>query len=552
MTRIFLFAAIILVSACQETFAQEYPDTFAFVEVLDPLSGINPTYPLIEMETPAVGDFFFDLHFGTVLVRTTETDGIRGRHEYSRFDPFNKDQSMIILDPVAWWNVYSTQSFPYNQVGNFIITLDIDEPRWDPNDPNLIWGLGEFSIETVNVSTGQTTVIKDFSVDPVTGPIIAQENIYRITTMGEGESSLDKRYWAFFLQGDEQEDYNQQYIFTWDGDADTVLGVYEIAPDEIEIDCVGMSALGNWVWIAGEDYNGGNLVGLTMANKELTQFHRLDYTSAHSDVGLDSDGNEVIVMQNVLTEYIDLIPIDLNTQPILDSEQGYENTNRTPLVRLFYSDESPYGFQSGFHISCNVPGYCVISTYIKSELQEQNWLDRTNILVRLDRSDPRAFYLSKVYNTRETYWEGTQATISNDGSKIVWASNWNQNVGQEEVFLMQLDMPPNWRELITSVEDEIQTPRVDGLELMQNYPNPFNVATVIGYSLPVVAFVELGIYNLSGQQIRTLLSEIQSGGIYQVDWDARDDFGREVASGLYFFKLEADSFSRTKKLLLLR
>lgn len=258
---------------------------------------------------------------------------------------------------------------------------------------------------------------------------------------------MDKRFWAFFLQGT-NEDYRVRYIFTWDRQQDKVLGVYPIPSSEAEIDWVGMSPLGNWVLIGGDPWNGGNLTGLTMANKELTQFHRLDYATAHSDVGLDSNGNEVIVMQNARTDYIDLIPIDLNTQPILESGGSYENTNRTPIVRLFYSSESPYGLQSGVHISCNVPGYCVVSTYIEPGLQEQNWLDRTIILVRLDRQNPRAFYLAKVYGTYGTYWEETHATITNDGSKVVWASNWNRSVGEEKVFLMQLDMPPNWEELI--------------------------------------------------------------------------------------------------------
>jgi hypothetical protein len=98
------------------------------------------------------------------------------------------------------------------------------------------------------------------------------------------------------------------------------------------------------------------------------------------------------------------------------------------------------------HISCNTSGYCVISTEISLGLAEQNWFDRTITLVKLDRSNPRVFYLAKVYGTTGAYWEETHGTISNDGSKVVWATNWNQNVGQEQVFLMQLDMPAktNW------------------------------------------------------------------------------------------------------------
>lgn len=99
MKRVLLFAAIVIASAYQVSFAQEYPGDFSFVKVPDPLSGINPTYSLIQMDHPAIGNSFFDLRFGTILSRTTETNGFRGRHEYARFDPFNTDQSKIFLDP---------------------------------------------------------------------------------------------------------------------------------------------------------------------------------------------------------------------------------------------------------------------------------------------------------------------------------------------------------------------------------------------------------------------------------------------------------------------
>ena len=155
-----------------------------------------------------------------------------------------------------------------------------------------------------------------------------------------------------------------------------------------------------------------------------------------------------------MTDYIDLIPIDLQTQPILEAVGSYDNTNRTPLVRLFYSDESPYGLRSGVHISCNVPGYCVVSTYIEPGQPEQNWLDRTMVIVKLDGQNPQAYYLAKLLNTTGSYWEETHATITNDGSKIVWASNWGKNVGHEHVFLMQLDMPSDWKELMTSIFDQ--------------------------------------------------------------------------------------------------
>ena len=417
---------------------------YTFKEVPEPLSGDNPTYPLVTKDVPVIGKSFKDPHFGTTLTRVTQTDGTNGRHEYSRFDPFNKEQSMIILTLEGDWRVYSTQTMPYNQSSNLVTTLvDLEDPRWDPNSPDLIWGLRDFGIVTVNVKTSQTTTIKDFSEDSNLGPIIeAEPDLFRVTMRNEGESSRDKRFWAFLLQGTD-EDYRARYIFTWDRQQDQVLGAYPIPSNDAEIDWVGMSPNGNWVLIGGDPWNGGNLAGLVMANKELTQFHRLDYATAHSDVGLDVEGNEVIVMQNSRTDYIDLIPIDLDTKPILESGGGYDGTNRTPLIRLFYDSESPTGLslETGVHISCNFPGYCVVSTYSAPGAVERNWLERTITLVRLDRTNPRVFYLAKVYGTTAAYWEETQAAITNDGSKVVWASNWDQNVGEEQVFLMQLDMP---------------------------------------------------------------------------------------------------------------
>jgi hypothetical protein len=333
-------------------------------------------------------------------------------------------------------------------------TLDIAEPRWDPKDPSVIWGFSteehSFQIIKINVGTGQNLVVKDFALDPIIGPIIkANPDLYRITTKDEGEASMDFRFWALFLQGT-KEDYRLRYIFTWDRQPDKILGLYKIPAGEAELlDWVGMSPLGKWVLIGGDpDPQNRKLAGLIMADKKLTKFHRLAFATAHSDVGLDTQGKEVIVMQNNRTDYIDLIPIDFGTRMVTD-ESNYRKSSIIPLVQLFYNSESPVGLKSGVHISCNFPGYCVVSTNIEPKAKEQNWLDRTISLVRLDRNKPEVYYLAKVTNTSKAYWEETQATITSNGDKVVWASNWNQNLGQERVFLMQLDLPRNWQQLIS-------------------------------------------------------------------------------------------------------
>ena len=90
--------------------------------------------------------------------------------------------------------------------------------------------------------------------------------------------------------------------------------------------------------------------------------------------------------------------------------------------------------------------------------------------------------------------------------------------------------------------------------LDQNYPNPFNPMTTISYRLPKTAVVTLRIYNLLGQQVRTLVDEVEKPGYYTAQWDGRDEQGMDLPSGVYFYRLrvDRDKFVETKKMLLLR
>ena len=88
--------------------------------------------------------------------------------------------------------------------------------------------------------------------------------------------------------------------------------------------------------------------------------------------------------------------------------------------------------------------------------------------------------------------------------------------------------------------------------LADNFPNPFN-PTTIQYALPQAADVELTVYNVLGQPVRTLVAEHQSAGRYMVEWDATDDSGHRLSSGMYFYRLQASGqFREVKKMLLLK
>ena len=89
--------------------------------------------------------------------------------------------------------------------------------------------------------------------------------------------------------------------------------------------------------------------------------------------------------------------------------------------------------------------------------------------------------------------------------------------------------------------------------LADNFPNPFNPATTIKYVLPQAADVELTVYNVLGQPVRTLVAEHQRAGRYAVEWNATDDSGQSMAAGMYFYRLQASGeFVEVKKMLLLK
>ncbi|MBN1479222.1 T9SS type A sorting domain-containing protein [candidate division KSB1 bacterium] len=109
------------------------------------------------------------------------------------------------------------------------------------------------------------------------------------------------------------------------------------------------------------------------------------------------------------------------------------------------------------------------------------------------------------------------------------------------------------------IKPEVMTSRVEkspnqsfDCKLLYNYPNPANPSTTLTYHLARPALVALTIYNAAGQTIRYLLNDEQSAGFHSLDWDGKDENGAVVASGIYVYKLAAQDFSQTGKLVVMR
>jgi hypothetical protein len=108
--------------------------------------------------------------------------------------------------------------------------------------------------------------------------------------------------------------------------------------------------------------------------------------------------------------------------------------------------------------------------------------------------------------------------------------------------------------LYYGISTDIQSQNVIPSEygLAQNYPNPFNPITQIDYVIPAAGQINLDVYNLLGQKIKTLVSEYKSAGQYSVSWNATDESGRSVPSGVYFYRLTSKDFADTKRMMLLK
>ncbi len=102
----------------------------------------------------------------------------------------------------------------------------------------------------------------------------------------------------------------------------------------------------------------------------------------------------------------------------------------------------------------------------------------------------------------------------------------------------------------SNVEGTLTSPK--RFELAQNYPNPFNPTTVISYSLSSFDNVELSIFNLQGQKVKTLMSGSQSAGVFEVIWNGTNEDGLKVSSGIYIYQLIAGNQRMVKKMSLMK
>jgi tetratricopeptide (TPR) repeat protein len=92
----------------------------------------------------------------------------------------------------------------------------------------------------------------------------------------------------------------------------------------------------------------------------------------------------------------------------------------------------------------------------------------------------------------------------------------------------------------------------DKFALYPAYPNPFNPTTIIHYAIPEAQKVKITIYDITGKEVKALVNDVKPAGYYTVEWNSTNNYGLSVASGVYFYDMRTEQFSKTGKMLLVR
>ena len=116
------------------------------------------------------------------------------------------------------------------------------------------------------------------------------------------------------------------------------------------------------------------------------------------------------------------------------------------------------------------------------------------------------------------------------------------------------DWSPNnlfYKDFSVNVEAPAQ-PVPSQMDLLSNYPNPFNPTTQIRFQLPSQKYVEIAVFNMIGQKIKTVFAGYKTEGTHEITWDGTDLNQQSVSSGIYLCKMVCDEFVAIKRMVLIR
>lgn len=378
---------------------------------------------------PSAGTTYTDPIFGTPIKRITDAvntrdnaDGTKNLsfivNEYPPVCPFNKDGTLLLLQHQGYYGLYTGDGHYLDDLPREIIASG--EPRWSRTDPRVVYFKAGNTLKACDVLSKTIKVVRVFS------------EYYKISGRGESDMCWDGDH--IVLVGDDR------YIFVYtistgtkgawlDTNFKSFDSVYISADDQVTV-----------TWAASGT---GRLQGIELFDKNMKFLRQIARAGGHMDMGRDTNGDAVAVWASAA----DPTPLCPNGVVKIRLADGKQTCLLTPDWNL------------AFHISCDDNGHALVSTYRPDE--SKPWAPYTNELIWLTldgsaKPERLAHHRSLPFNTYN--WQ-SKASVSRDGSKIVFSSNFGvQGVSKEyaDVYLITrgaaIPPPPAARNALAEID----------------------------------------------------------------------------------------------------
>lgn len=482
----------------------------------------NPIF-MTNVTKPSVYTTYSDPKFGTTVERITDciAQGYNGIvPQYSKRQAWNSDESKLLLfsgDGEALLCDGNDYSFIKALSG-----VSGEDVFWHSTDPNTLYYNADSILYSYNTTTDIAAELHAFTA------------YTWANTRGEGNMSLDGRYYAVVGQQYNYISGNVVFkdIVVYDLQANSEISVMPIPQDSISgFDWTSISPLGNYVVVDYADETTGRYHGVEVYDRNMNFIWQKPLGAGHSDLGIDANNDEVLVM--------DVYNADSNKTYIkkFRLSDGQETT-LLEVSELF-----------DLHISLRNQqrhDWCFISTFdYTGRLTDDSlsWLpfedevfalklDGSGDVQRIAHHHSRRYSPSTYDPDHSNYWAEPHATVDRQGTRIIYGSNWRQNMelmNSVDVYLVDFE---NFVGL-----NDIKTPE----ERIIIYPNPAQDKAFIKLDINEENEIDLVIYDTSGKEILAVTCKVNAANnnLFEINLSS-------FPQGIYLCKVIASEKSYSK------
>jgi hypothetical protein len=487
--------------------------------------------------------------------------------QFELMDPFSKKSSSLMIDWIE------PQALKANALGEFYI----DEPGVGTGFAAMSYKTGDQPTDyKVFFSTICLAALKDeLGTDNTKGELMSRIMSWFLGDYADYGDAPDPPYCSYF-ENDGARHVNSEYLYEWLGENVDL----EFNSWQVDADLYDDGVIFNTPFVPGAVGS----VSVTVSVSSLYPASDPDryyasvpfemywylYLSAWFDWNQDNDWYD-----NLPSDSLEWVIQNFKINPIKDGWAGTSHTyNITFPVPDWATNNDMWcrfrlAYDADFHVYYDICGY-------KSFGEVEDYVIGNPLSVGLS-----TFYASAGDGQATLYWT-TESEVNNLGFYVQRSEAGGQYVRVNEQLIPGHGTSETRHEysyvdqgLTNGVAYSYRVVDVDlaGTQtahgpitvtpqasagvpteyaLSQNYPNPFNAQTTISYAIPQDSQVSMKLFNILGEEVRTLVDGHQKANTYQVTWDGKDADGRSVASGVYFCTLKAGEFSQTTKMVFLK